>query len=51
MKIALALVSFGLAAVHGMTAIRSSSRTVRMVGVTGLVVSLTVVALAVSLVP
>lgn len=50
-KIALALVSFGLAAAHGMTAVRSSSRAVRTVGVIGTVVSLTVVALAVSLVP
>lgn len=34
-----------------MTAVRSSSRAVRTIGVIGAVVSLTVVALAVSLVP
>src|SRR5690606_28261362 len=50
-KIVLALVSFGLAAAHGMTAVRSSSRAVRIVGMTGTIVSLLVVVLAVSLVP
>ncbi|MFP3915969.1 MAG: hypothetical protein ACLFWM_13905 [Actinomycetota bacterium] len=50
-KIALALLSFGLAIAHGMTAVRSSSRAVRTVGVAGVVVSLAVVALAASLVP
>lgn len=50
-KVVLALVSFGLAAGHGMTAVRSSSRAARTVGIVGVVVSLAVVALAVSLVP
>ncbi len=50
-KIALALSSFGLAAIHGMTAVRSSAGAARTIGVTGAVVSVAVVAVAVSLVP
>lgn len=50
-KVVLALASFALAALHGMTAARASSRAIRMIGLTGVVVSLTVVGLAVSLVP
>lgn len=50
-KIGLALVSFALAAVHGMSAVRSSARAVRWVGMIGSIVSLAVVALAVTLVP
>jgi uncharacterized membrane protein len=50
-KIVLALVSFALAAAHGMSAVNASSRAARLVGLTGTIVSLTVVLLAVSLVP
>lgn len=50
-KIVLALTSFALASVHGMVAARTSSRAVRIVGITGVVISLTVVALAATLVP
>lgn len=50
-KIVLALVSFALAAAHGMTAVRTSSRAARWVGITGGLVSLTVVFLATSLIP
>lgn len=50
-KIALALLSFGLAAGHGMTAVRSSTRAIRIIGITGALVSVAVVLLAVSLVP
>lgn len=50
-KIVLAFVSFGLAAVHGVTAARASPRTSRTLGIVGGVVSATVVLLATSLVP
>lgn len=50
-KIVLALISFGLAAFHGITAMRSSATMARWVGITGAAVSLAVVVLAVSLVP
>lgn len=50
-KIILSLVSFVLAAAHGMTAVRTSSRAARWVGITGTVISLSVVLLATSLVP
>jgi uncharacterized membrane protein len=50
-KIVLALVSFVLAAVHGMTAARAATATARWVGVAGSAVSVAVVALAVRLVP
>lgn len=50
-KIVLALVSFGLAGVHGFTASRASARTSRVVGIAGGVVSATVVLLATALVP
>lgn len=49
-KVVLAMVSFGLAAVHGIIAARSPDRSVRWVGITGAVVSLLVVLLAVTLV-
>ncbi len=49
-KVILALVSFGLAMAHGIVAARSSSSTVRIVGVTSTTVSLLVVLLAVMLV-
>lgn len=50
-KIFLALVSFGLATVHGMTAGRASTTAARWVGIAGSAVSVAVVALAVRLVP
>lgn len=50
-KVVLALASFALAAAHGMTAVRPSSRAARWVGVAGTVISLSVVLLATSLVP
>lgn len=50
-KITLALVSFVVAGLHGMTAVRSSTRAIRIVGMSGAVVSVVVVLLAVSLVP
>ena len=49
-KIILALVSFGLAMAHGIAAVRSSSPTVRIVGLASTSVSLLVVLLAVMLV-
>lgn len=50
-NILLAFVSFGLAAIHGVTARRSSTRTSRLIGIVGGVVSATVVLLATALVP
>ncbi len=50
-KIVLALVSFALAGAHGVTALRSSARAIRIAGISGGVISVAVVALAVSLVP
>lgn len=50
-KVFLAFTSFGLAAAHGMAAVRSSSRAARVVGIAGAAVSVAVVVLAVSLVP
>lgn len=49
-KIILALVSFGLAMVHGIAAVRSSSSAVRIAGLASTTVSLLVVLLAVMLV-
>lgn len=49
-KIVFALISFGLAIVHGIVAVRSSSSAVRMVGLASTTVSLLVVLLAVMLV-
>ncbi len=51
LKVMLALVSFALAMIHGIAASRSTSTTVRVIATTGTLVSLAVVALAVSLVP
>lgn len=50
-KITLALISFGLAIAHGVVAVNASTKVVRVLGIVGTVVSLTVVALAASLVP
>lgn len=50
-KILLALVSFVLAAVHGVMASRASPRSARLVGITGGIVSVVVVLLATALVP
>lgn len=50
-KITLALISFAIAAVHGIVAVRATTRAVRALGAVGIVVSLAVVALAASLVP
>lgn len=50
-KIVLAFVSFGLAAVHGVAAGRSSPGVARVVGIAGALVSLVVVLLATALVP
>ena len=49
-KIILALVSFAIAGVHGVIAARASRRASRIIGIVGLVVSLTVVFLAASLI-
>lgn len=50
-KIVVAFVSFGLAAAHGMAAVRSANRAARFVGIAGALASVAVVVLAVSLVP
>ncbi len=50
-KIVLAFVSFGLAAVHGLVATRSPGRRARLVGIAGGGVSVIVVLLATALVP
>jgi uncharacterized membrane protein len=50
-KIVLAFVSFGLAAVHGVMSGRATPGIVRTLGITGGVVSATVVLLATALVP
>lgn len=50
-KVTLALASFVLAGLHGIAAVRSSTRAIRMVGMSGAIVSVVVVLLAVSLVP
>src|SRR5690554_2059699 len=50
-KITLALISFALAIAHGVVAVNASTKVVRVLGIVGTVVSLTVVALAASLVP
>ena len=50
-KIFLALISFALAAAHGMAAVHASAAAVRAVAIAGATVSLAVVGLAVSLVP
>lgn len=50
-KIVLALVSFALAAVHGVTGRRASARIFRMVGIAGGAMSAMVVLLATALVP
>lgn len=50
-KIVLAFLSFGLAAVHGVVATRAPGRQARLVGIAGGVVSVAVVLLATALVP
>ncbi|GIU93268.1 MAG: hypothetical protein KatS3mg011_2174 [Acidimicrobiia bacterium] len=50
-KVVLALVSFGLAALHGLVATRGEATSTRWVGIAGVAVSSLVVLLAVSLVP
>lgn len=50
-KIGLAMVSFALAAAHGWAATRAGASTVRVVGITGVLVSIGVVITAAALVP
>lgn len=50
-KIVLAFISFGVAAVHGMMANRAVPGTSRALGITGALVSVTVILLATALVP
>lgn len=50
-KVTFALISFGLAALHGVSAVRDSSRATRAVAIGGGVISVGVVLMAVALVP